>query len=98
MYRHRRVIIFERNSTIEVAVCHHENNFIQRLGNVFKINFISVYRSVFRQNQLRLPFVTNCRVRNTNPKTNISFMAYAIDKHAVLGNCSIHLAFVNIHV
>ena len=25
-------------------------------------------------------------------------MVYAIDKHAVLGNCSIHLAFVNIHV
>ena len=24
MYRYRRVIIFERNSTIEVAVCHHE--------------------------------------------------------------------------
>ena len=25
-------------------------------------------------------------------------MAYVIDKHAVLGNCSIHLTFVNIHV
>ena len=44
MYRYKRVIIFKWNSTIKVDFSHHEKNFIQRLGNVFKINLILVHR------------------------------------------------------
>ena len=46
MYRYRRVIIFERNSTIEVAVCHHENNFIQRRNGLGMCSKYILYRCI----------------------------------------------------
>ena len=44
------------------------------------------------ESELRRPFVTSCRVRNANPRTNAYFIAFVIGEHAVLKNWFIHLA------
>ena len=48
---------------------------------------------LFRQNQLRRPFVNSCRVLNTNPHANAYFIAFIIGEHAGLENWFIHFAF-----
>ena len=47
---------------------------------------------VIRENQLRRPFVTSCRVLNANPRSNAHFIAFDIGAHAFLENWFLHLA------
>ena len=57
----------------------------QRLGNLFKINLVSVYCNSVDSAK------ASCRVLNANPRPNAHFRAFVIGEHAVLENWFIHL-------
>ena len=88
MIYHFPTEFIDQNSYFSLRTQKHPS---QRLGNLFKINCLSII-IVIRQNQLRRPFVTSDRVLNANPRPNAHFTAFDIGEHTFLENWFIHLA------
>ena len=86
-------IIFQRNSFIEIAICHSvkkKKHPSQWLGNPFKINLFSVYRNSIGSDKA---LVCNQLSRSEcKPTRECLFHSFIIGEHAVLENLFVHCA------